>query len=385
MHELLRYFTERQNEMLTLIRQLVELESPSNDKNAANRCADFLAAELERRGARVTRHPQTTWGDHIEARFLPRSTPANSGAQTLKPVMLLGHYDTVWDLGTLAHMPWRENEGRVYGPGVFDMKAGIGLMLFAVSALREFRGLSREVIVSLNADEEIGSPGSRARTERLAREAQAVLVTEPAQGTAVKTARKGVGEFTLKVTGVAAHAGLDYTRGQNAILELARQIERVSGFTDLQRGLTVNVGVIRGGTRTNVVAAEAVAQVDVRIARLEDAGEIERQFQALRPVNERCQLEVTGSINRPPLERTGAVVSLYATAAGIAREIGLELGEVAVGGASDGNFTGALGIPTLDGLGAVGEGAHAVSESVEVKWLPRRATLLAGLIERIGN
>ncbi|MFB3814838.1 MAG: M20 family metallopeptidase [Terriglobales bacterium] len=370
----LQYFEERRGEIVGLIRQLVERESPSNNKGAANRCADFIAGEFERRGGRVRLHRQQNWGDHVEVRF--------EGGR--RPVMLLGHYDTVWDVGTLAQMPWREHDGRLYGPGVFDMKSGIALMLFVLAGMRERRGdLPRGTIVSLNADEEAGSDGSRHTTEALAKEAEAVLVLEPAQGTAVKTARKGVGDYTMKVTGVAAHAGLDFEKGHSAVLELARQIERIAAFTDLQRGLTVNVGVIRGGTRTNVIPAEAVAEVDVRIARLADAEEIDRKFRGLTPVNPHCKVEITGGINRPPLERTTGVARLYEQARGIAAELGFELGEAAVGGGSDGNFTGALGVPTLDGLGAVGEGAHASNESVLVEWLPRRAALLAGMLERV--
>ncbi len=377
MQELLQYAEAQRGDMVAVIRQLVDAESPSDNKQAADRCGELIARELERRGASVRRHQQRERGDTLEARF----ATARGG----KPVVLLGHYDTVWDVGTLAHMPWGERDGRLFGPGVFDMKSGIAIMLFALQAMQKVRGgLPRPVTILLNADEEVGSEGSRAVIEKLAQESEAVLVVEPAQGTSVKTARKGVGGFTIKVTGVAAHAGLDFTKGQNAILELARQIERVSGFTNLNRGLTVNVGIVHGGTKaSNVVPAEAMAEVDVRIARLQDREAIERKFRALRPVNRKCRLEVTGGINRPPLERTAKVAALYTKAQAIARELGFELGEAAVGGGSDGNLTAALGIPTLDGLGAVGEGAHAAHESVLVDWLPRRVAMLAGLIEKI--
>ncbi len=374
MREWLRYFSQQQAEMVALIRQLVELESPSNNKAAADRCAAFIAGEFRRRGGAATLHPRSGCGDHLEVRF----------PGTGKPVMLLGHYDTVWDVGTLATMPWGERDGRLFGPGVFDMKSGVVLALFVLAGLQDRRSaLPRPIIVSLSADEEIGSDSSRQTIESLARESAAVLVLEPAQGTAVKTARKGVGGYTLNVTGVAAHAGLDFDKGQSAVLELARQIERVAGFTDVARGLTVNVGVIRGGTRTNVVAAEAVAEIDVRIARLEDGPLIDRRFRELQPINPQCRLQVSGGINRPPLERTPGVAALYEQARSVAAELGFELGETAVGGGSDGNFTGALGIPTLDGLGAVGEGAHAANESVLLEWLPRRAALLAGLLETL--
>jgi glutamate carboxypeptidase len=318
-------------------------------------------------------------GNSIPAIRLKRVLPDVAGPS------FLGHYDTVWDLGTLAHMPWREKQGRLYGPGVFDMKSGIAIMFFALAGLKKLRGgLPRPIVVLLNADEEVGSTGSRARTERLARQSEAVLVLEPGHGTAVKTARKGTGGFTMRVEGVAAHAGLDFSKGQSAVLELARQIERVSGFTNRERGVTVNIGVIHGGTRANVVPAEASAEVDVRFGRRSDGVAVERRIRALRPFNKNCRLEITGGINRPPLERTKAVAALYAQARAVAGELGFDLGEAAVGGGSDGNFTGALGIPTLDGLGAVGEDAHAADESVEVAWLPKRAALLAGLIARLG-
>jgi glutamate carboxypeptidase len=238
--------------------------------------------------------------------------------------------------------------------------------------------------VFLVSDEEVGSDSSRALTESLAKKAAAVLVLEPAYGSqgAVKTARKGVGGYLVKVTGKAAHAGLDFQKGVNAILELARQIEKISSFTDLKKGLTVNVGVVSGGSRTNVVPSEAAAQVDVRIARIKDAAGIDKQMRRLRPFNRKCKIEITGGINRPPMERTAGVSALYAQAAAIARELGWKLGEAAVGGGSDGNFTAGLGIPTLDGLGAVGDGAHAPHEHIVISELPRRAALIAGLIER---
>lgn len=374
---LLHYCQDRLPDMAALVRRLVERESPTRNKSAAAACGEFIAGELAAMGASVTRQGQSISGDTIEARF----SVAPCGQQ---PVMLLGHYDTVWPAGTLAHRPFRASGDRLYGPGVFDMKAGIAIMIFALRALQAVRGrLPRPIILALNADEESGSTESRSFTESLARGTAVVLVTEPAQGTAVKTARKGTGGFTLRVTGVAAHAGLDFARGQNAILELARQVERVSAFTDLERGVTVNVGSISGGTSTaNVVPAEAHAMVDLRIPRIADGPEMEQRFFSLQPFNPQCRLKVTGGINRPPLERTPAVAQLFMLAQRVAGELGFGLEEAAVGGGSDGNFTAALGIPTLDGLGAVGDGAHAEHEYVEVDWLPKRAALLAGLIER---
>jgi glutamate carboxypeptidase len=256
--------------------------------------------------------------------------------------------------------------------------------LAAIDALRSVHGeLPRPVTVLLVSDEEVGSASSRRITESLASQSTGVLVLEPSFGRkgAVKTARKGVGAYTLKVTGKAAHSGLDFERGQSAILELARQITRISGFVNLKRGLTLNVGLVEGGTRVNVIAAEATAKLDVRVARRQDAAAIDRRLRSLKPFNRKCQLEIEGGMNRPPMERTPGVRTLYRKAVGIAKQYGWSLGEAAVGGGSDGNFTARLGIPTLDGLGGVGEGAHATHESILISELPRRAALLAGLIE----
>jgi glutamate carboxypeptidase len=362
---------------IAFIRALVEHESPSLRKAAVDELGTLLSAELEQRGARVKVHRAKKFGDHLQADF--------AGGRG-KPVMLLGHFDTVYDVGTLAAMPWRESGGRLHGPGVLDMKTGIALMLSALDILREVRGgLPRPVRLLLVTDEEVGSESSRAITERLAKQSAAVLVCEPAFGPdgRIKTARKGVGDFTVRVTGVSAHAGLEPEKGQSAIVELAHQIARIAKFSERARGLTVNPGVIRGGTRTNVVAENAECAVDVRIARIADAARVEKKFRSLKPVNRRCQLEITGGVNRPPMERTAEVAALYAKAREIGRELGRNIGEAAVGGGSDGNFTAALGIPTLDGLGAVGEGAHARHEYVVIEEIPLRAALLAGLIERL--
>jgi len=337
-----------------------------------------LAKEFERRGGKIHFHRQLEFGDHLQVDF--------SGKNTSKPLLLLGHHDTVYELGTLNSMPFRIAQGRAWGPGVFDMKSGIVFMMAAIAALQELhRGLPRPVTVLLVTDEEVGSESSRKITETLAKKSAAVLVLEPAMGLegALKTARKGVGEYRLKVTGRASHAGLDFESGQSAVLELARQIAVISNFTDRQRWITVNVGVIRGGTRTNVVPAEAEAEIDARIAKPRDAAFLDNKFHALRPFNKKCRLEISGGINRPPLERTKAVASLFAQARAVATSIGIDLQETSVGGGSDGNFTAALGIPTLDGLGGVGEGAHAPHESVLLSELPRRAALLALLIETI--
>jgi glutamate carboxypeptidase len=375
--EVLRWLTARQSEMVASVREMVLRESPTQNKQACDELCSYLAGQFECLGGRVRIHRQRSAGNHLQVIF--------TGAKGREPVLLLGHFDTVYDVGTLRTMPWREEKGRLYGPGVFDMKSGIAQMMFALWAVREVRGgLPRPVTVLLVSDEEGGSESSRALTEKIARQCAAVLVCEPSgPGGALKTARKGVGSFLMKITGQAAHAGLDFEKGQSAILELAHQIQAISRLTDVKRGVTLNVGVVRGGTRTNVIAAEAVAEVDLRIAKKADGAVMERKIRGLRPVNPKCRIEIDGGINRPPMERTKQVVALFELARKIARELGFSLAEIAVGGGSDGNFTGGIGIPTLDGLGAVGEGAHAPHESIVAAEMPRRAALLAGLIAAI--
>ena len=360
--------------MVGLLRDIVLRESPTRSKQACDYLCAHLAEAFGSAGGEVRIHRQRTAGNHLQVNF--------AGARSREPLMLLGHFDTVYDLGTLETMPWAERQGRLHGPGVFDMKAGIVQMLFALRALQASgEKLPRPLKVLLVSDEEEGSATSRALTEKVATQSAAVLVCEPSgAGGALKTARKGVGSFTIKVTGQAAHSGLDFEKGQSAIVELAHQVQAISRMTDLDRGITLNVGIIRGGTRTNVVAAEASADLDLRIAHKKDGAEMERRVKALRAVNPKCRLEIEGGINRPPLERTKAVAKLFAVARGVAGELGFDLHEIAVGGGSDGNFTAGLGIPTLDGLGAVGDGAHAAHEHVIAAEMPRRAALLAGLI-----
>jgi glutamate carboxypeptidase len=333
-----------------------------------------VASRARALGGRVKLHKQRAFGNVLEARFGPRTTnPKNR-------ILLLGHLDTVWPLGTLKTMPCVLSAGRLHGPGTLDMKTGVAMALTALEMLAETRSLQKEIILLLNPDEEVGSPVSRPITEKLAQQCGAVLVLEPAQGLALKTARKGTGNWRICVRGVAAHAGVDFQKGANALLELARIIETVSNWTDLKRGLTVSVGVAAGGTKMNVVPDHAWAEVDVRIARKADGPRIERKFAALKPKDKRCSIELTGGINRPPMERLRGTVRLFKQAQAIATELGFALDEAATGGASDGNFTAALGIPTLDGLGAVGDGAHARHESVVVEHLAPRTALLAGLL-----
>jgi glutamate carboxypeptidase len=357
------------------LRELVQVESPSDNKAAVDEAVRLVAGIAEAVSGRVKIHKHKLFGDVLEVRF----GPARSGR---KPILLLGHLDTVWPLGTLRTMPLHKRDGRFYGPGVLDMKSGVAMALAAIRALKQL-GVSRPITLLLNSDEEVGSPVSRRITERLALASQAVLVLEPAQGLACKTARKGVGGYRIDVTGVASHSGVDFASGHSAILELARLIQTVASFTDLRRGLTVNPGVISGGTRANVIAQHAYAEVDVRIARASDATRVEKLFRNLRCSDPHCSLTVTGGINRPPMERKSGTVALYKQARKLAAELGFQLDEATTGGASDGNFTAALGIPTLDGLGAVGEGAHAAHESILTDHLVPRTALLAALLANL--
>jgi glutamate carboxypeptidase len=387
MMELERVVLAGEGRLKARLRELVEVESPSEDKAAVDRAGEVVAGWAEVLGGKVRRYRQKAFGDVLELRFGPARSKQGR-------VLMLGHLDTVWPMGTLAKMPWREDEGKFWGPGVLDMKAGVVMALEAVAALKEL-GQERPATLLLVSEEEVGSPVSRAITEKLAAESTAVLVLEPAQelrhpngqGTpagdpvfAYKTARKGVGNYELRVTGVGSHAGVDFGSGHSAVLEMARLVERVSGFTDLSKGLTVNVGVIGGGTRSNVVAAECMAEVDVRIVKAKDAARVERMFRGLKVTDKACRLTVTGGINRPPMERKAGTVALFRLAQRLATELGMELEEAATGGGSDGNFTAAMGVPTLDGMGAVGTGAHAAHEHVVVKHLVERTAMLAGAI-----
>lgn len=379
--QLLTAAKQHQSAMLQQLEELVSIESPSDNKAAVDRASQRMASWFEPLG-KVRWHRQKEFGDVLECRFAPiRSSKTASGEQR-KPILLLGHLDTVWPMGTLASMPFRITKGRAFGPGVYDMKTGVMMALHAIAMLRETDALANPVVVLLNSDEEIGSPCSRAVTEKIARECSAVFVLEPGQGAvgAYKTARKGVGQYEIHVQGVAAHSGVDFEKGHSAVLELARQIEKISHFTDLKTGLTVNPGTIRGGTRGNVIAAEAHAEIDVRIARMRDAAKVERLFRGLRPINRACRLSVTGGLNRPPMERSKGTAKLFHQAKQFAKEMGFALEEAATGGGSDGNFTAALGIPTLDGMGAVGEGAHAPHECIFLDHLAQRTALLAAMI-----
>jgi glutamate carboxypeptidase len=375
MRTLLASARRKERAIIEFTRKLVRVESPSDDKSAVDACVAMVATHAKSLGGRVRVHRQKGFGDVLEVRFGSRRT--NSAE---KAILLLGHLDTVWPLGTLKCMPCRVGHSRLWGPGTLDMKAGVAMALTALEILSEAGLLDREIVLLLNSEEEVGSPVSRPITERLAAECEAVFVLEPAQGLAYKTARKGTGNWRLAIKGVAAHAGVDFEKGASALLELARVMETVSDWTDLKKGLTVSVGAAGGGTKTNVIPAEAWAEVDVRIARKGDESRLARRFANLKATDKRCSVEVTGGINRPPMERTPGTVRLYQRARALAAELGFALDEAATGGASDGNFTSALGIPTLDGMGAVGEGAHAAHESIVIEHLAPRTALLAGML-----
>jgi glutamate carboxypeptidase len=374
--QFLKWLKSHESAMTRLLGEFARVESPSTEKAAVDRLGRRVAAEWRRRGASVTLLKQRERGDHVRAEWNP------AGKNAAGQILVLGHLDTVYELGTLARTPFRVSRGRAYGPGTFDMKGGLVIALFAADALAA-RGFAprKRVVFLWTSDEEIGSATSRAAIEREARRSDAVLVLEPAAGPRgdVKTGRKGVGEIEIHATGRASHAGLNPEDGINAIEEIALQIARISRWNQPGRGTTVSPGIIAGGTRTNVIPDQAHVTVDVRAVQAAEMRALERKFHALRPILRGAKLEVRGGFSRPPMERkVGA--ALYARARALAREMSISLGEAFVGGGSDGNFTAALGVPTLDGLGAVGEGAHSPNENILVSALPERAALLAGLL-----
>jgi glutamate carboxypeptidase len=361
--------------MHATIEALVSIESPTDDKVAVDRCAAELRARATAAGMRVRSEPRSDAGDHTVAEI-------GSGRPR---VLLVGHVDTVWPHGQIARMPLVRRDGKLGGPGVLDMKAGVAMGLLAIRAVFEAAPLGSGAVALLcTSDEETGSRTSRALIESEALASDAVLVLEPAlAGGALKTSRKGIGQYRLDVTGVSAHAGVDPGKGVSAVRELARQILALEALHDLDRGVSVNVGVISGGTRPNVVAEQAQAVVDVRAPSLADAARVDALFKALLPHLPGTRLAVSGGFERPPMERSAGVAALYAHAQAAARALGQAVTEGGTGGGSDGNFTAALGVPTLDGLGAVGDGAHALHEHVEIERLVPRATLLAALIARL--
>ena len=377
MRGLQRELRRWERDIVGLLGRFVRCESPSHHKAAVDRLGGMVASEWRRRGAKIRVLRQKVRGDHVRAGiWLGSGRPAGQ-------ILIIGHLDTVYPLGTLAVMPFRVSGGRAWGPGTFDMKAGLAIALGAIDALRATKLRPRKRLVFFwNSDEEIGSETSRREIEREARRSDAVLVLEPALGREgrLKTARKGVGTAEIIVTGRSSHAGADPGAGVNAVHELALQIARLTKMNNPRRGITVQATVVEGGTVSNVVPAHARAEVDIRYSHLADAPRLDKKLRGLRPILRGAQIEVRGGINRPPLERTASVLKLFGQAQSLMREIDVKLGETTTGGGSDGNFTAALGVPTLDGLGAVGSGAHSPGENVVIRSLPQRAALLAGLL-----
>ena len=373
---LLRFLKPRLPQMLAVLRTFVLAESPSLEKTPADRCCGIVAAEWRKQGARVERLAQMHRGDHLRITW-QQPKPRAAGQ-----LLVLGHYDTVYATGTLAKMPFRLSAGKAYGPGTFDMKAGIVQALFALQALQQTqRPLRKRIVFLWTSDEEIGSDSSRKLIELEARRSDAVFVLEPSLGPRglLKTARKGVGEAEIIVHGRASHAGLAPQEGVNAVHELAHQIARLQSWNDLRRGISVNADIVEGGTRVNVIAERARAVVDLRALRVADMRRLEQRLRALRPLARGARLEVHGGFNRAPMERKVSA-ALFSRAKSLAAQMGLPIGECVAGGGSDGNLTAALGVPTLDGLGAVGDGAHSAHEYALVKAMPERAALLAALL-----
>lgn len=379
MKKLHSWLRHREPEMLALLRSFVETESPSHDKAAVDVLVQTVAGEWKKRGANIEIVRQRQFGNQIIVKLPFRR---KFGRQ----ILVLGHMDTVYPAGTLAKTPFRIDRTRVWGPGTFDMKAGLVMALAATDALYALELFPRRDITMLwTSDEEVGSGASRYIIEREARKSDAVLVLEPSFGPAgcLKTERKGVGEARIIVTGRSAHAGIDPQNGVNAVHELALQITRLLKLNNPKRGTTVQANVIEGGTVTNVVAAQASASVDVRVAHSADGRGLNGKLHALRPILPGAKLKILGGVNRPPMEKTARSRALFAHAQRLAAEMGVKLGEASTGGGSDGNFTAAVGAPTLDGLGAVGDGAHSPREHVVISSLSERAALVAALLATI--
>jgi glutamate carboxypeptidase len=376
MSRILDYLQTRQEAMTQTLRELVMIESPSHERAAVNDIADFLTRSFGELGADVQRLPQAAFGDHVQVTW----------GRGERQILLLGHMDTVWPLSETEKRPFHRVENRATGPGVFDMKGGLVIGLFALASLRELEITPAHQLVFLfNSDEEVGSPTSREFIESQGRHSEAVLVLEPSREDALVTWRKGVGRFELEVQGVASHAGAAHTQGISAVEELAHQILRLEAMTDYDRGTTVNVGVVEGGSKVNVRPASAWAEIDLRVTTAEEGQRMTEIIRHLRPVKPQASLIISGGMNRPPWETSAAGQVLFERAQRVGATLGMELWPAGTGGGSDGNFTAALGIPTLDGLGVVGNDAHALSEWVDLASLPRRTALLAELILDLGH
>lgn len=372
---IVRLAHERQDATLALLKRLVEFESPTSDKPAMDRLIDFLEAELRQRGATVERLPQDEYGDLLVARL-------GSGK---KPLHVMTHVDTVWPIGTIERLPWRIDGDHAHGPGVYDMKASAAMMFTALDILSDLQISHRPIVWTINTEEEVGSPVSRPVLEAEARKAEMVLCLEPPVPPygSLKTERKGVGMFEMEIEGRASHAGADHSAGISAIEELARQIQWLHGFTDYEKGTTVNVGVVEGGTKRNVVAAHAAALIDLRVTSMTEAARVVPAILSASAQVEGTTVRVTGEMNRPPMERTDAIVAAFQRAQEIGRLIEQDLTEASTGGGSDGNFTAAIGAPTLDGLGCPGDGGHADNEHIIVSEVAPRTALIAALLAEL--
>lgn len=375
MSEILGYLTDNHSKMLRDLEEFVTRETPTMDKARTDEFAEFLADYARGFGGEVEILPATERGNHVRVSW--------GGESGEKPILLLGHFDTVWPVGTLEWMPFRVEDGVGRGPGIFDMKGGLVQGFWAVRALREVAGVDRHIVFFCNSDEETHSTTSRPLVEKEAREASAALVLESSTEGRLTTARKGVGWFDVRVTGREAHAGVNPFDGVSAIDELARVVLELHGHTDAETGTTVNVGVVEGGTAGNVVAGSARANVNLRAVDEQEARRMETEILGLEPHNEGAVVEVSGGMKRPPMERGESTATLLEHARKLAGEMGFELEEHMSGGGSDGNFCAALGTPTLDGLGAVGKGAHAESEHILVEKMPERAALVARLLQTL--
>ncbi len=379
--DLLDYFQNRKDLILNSICEFVEIESPSRDATGSGAVVDFLAAKAKEISTdfKIERIGAENLGEHFIIRTF--ADTENVSQTSKKPILLLGHTDTVHPRGSKEKNPTRVESGKLFGCGAFDMKANCILIL---EILRLFVDLNlksaRPITILLSCDEEIGSPTGRELVEREARKSEFCLVCEPSANGAVKTGRKGTANYVLKTRGVPAHAGLEPEKGASAILEIARQIEQVHALNDFAIGTTANVCLIGGGTATNVIPEYATCSIDVRFNSVAEAARIEREIENLKSFDERVSLEIKGAINRPPLERTEAVGKLYEKAKTIAAEFDYVLNETQVGGASDGNFVGALGVPVLDGLGIAGDGAHTLEEFVFVEDIAPRAAIIAAFL-----
>lgn len=368
----------RHDRTLTMLKTIVEHESPSNEKAAVDRLVDYLQSAIEERGGTTERLPQDVFGDLLVGRF-------GEGKSDRQPLLVMTHIDTVWPIGTIERLPWRVETETAHGPGIFDMKASVAMMLTAVDILNDLDLLQRPIAWIINTDEEVGSPVSRPVLEDLALQSDLVLCLEPPVPPhgSLKTERKGVGMFSMTVEGRASHAGADHQAGISAIEEMARQIQWLHGLTNYETGTTVNVGVVNAGTKRNVVAAHAEALIDLRVTSMAEADRVVAQILGVTPFVDGARVSVEGELNRPPMERTDAIASAFQRAREIGTTLGLDLTEASTGGGSDGNFTAAAGVPTLDGLGCNGDGGHADTEHIEVQRLDERAALIAALLANL--